>query len=469
VEIVVQPSGKKLQSLSLLSGGEKAMTAVALILSLFLIRPTPFCLLDEVDAPLDEANIGRFNQLVRDMATASQFVLITHNRRTMEAADTLYGITMEQAGISKVVSVSSAKPRSVRGRRWSPCGPSPWRPSSWSWRGCSRGDCSVAPARDRGAEAAPARATRARDARAGAREDARALRGEPRRRLLARRRGTDAALAELEEVLVSADVGAQVSGELVQGLRPRVGKDATPGTLREALRDELETLLAGPAAPVPTAKPWVVLVAGVNGVGKTTTIGRLAAMHREAGRRVMLVAADTFRGRGAEQLAVWAERTGSEIVRQAAGADPSAVVFDGMKAGRRPRDRRGARRHGWTSPHAHEPHGGTAQDPAHHRAPGARRSARDAPHRRRDDGQNAVSQARVFTEALGITGLVLTKLDGTARGGVAIAVRRELSAPITWIGVGEGVDDLRAFDAKQFAAALLAPPDSRDAHGARSP
>jgi chromosome segregation protein len=105
IEIVVQPAGKKLQSLSLLSGGEKALTAVSLILSLFLIRPTPFCLLDEVDAPLDEANIGRFNQLVRELATASQFVLITHNRRTMEAADTLYGITMEQAGVSKIVSV----------------------------------------------------------------------------------------------------------------------------------------------------------------------------------------------------------------------------------------------------------------------------------------------------------------------------------------------------------------------------
>jgi chromosome segregation protein len=105
IEIVVQPAGKKLQSLSLLSGGEKALTAVALILSLFLIRPTPFCLLDEVDAPLDEANIGRFNQVVREMALASQFVLITHNRRTMEAAETLYGITMEQAGVSKVVSV----------------------------------------------------------------------------------------------------------------------------------------------------------------------------------------------------------------------------------------------------------------------------------------------------------------------------------------------------------------------------
>jgi chromosome segregation protein len=105
VEIVVQPAGKKLQSLSLLSGGEKALTATGLVFALFLIRPTPFCLLDEVDAPLDEANIGRFNQIVRDMAQASQFVLITHNRRTMEVADTLYGITMERPGISKVVSV----------------------------------------------------------------------------------------------------------------------------------------------------------------------------------------------------------------------------------------------------------------------------------------------------------------------------------------------------------------------------
>jgi chromosome segregation protein len=105
IEIVVQPAGKHLRSLSLLSGGEKALTATALVLSLFLIRPTPFCLLDEVDAPLDEANIGRFNQLIREMSETSQFVLITHNRRTMEVADTLYGITMEQAGISKVVSV----------------------------------------------------------------------------------------------------------------------------------------------------------------------------------------------------------------------------------------------------------------------------------------------------------------------------------------------------------------------------
>ena len=281
--------------------------------------------------------------------------------------------------------------------------------------------------------------------------------------------GTDAALAELEEVLVSADVGTKVSNELVQGLRPRLGRGVDADMLREALRSELEAVLAGPPAPTPHAKPWVILVAGVNGVGKTTTIGRLAAMHRSAGRRVMLIAADTFRAAAAEQLTVWAERTDSEIVRQAAGADPSAVVFDGMKSA----VARGidvvlvdtaGRLHTRTN----------LMEELRKIRRIIAREVPEAPHETllvvdATTGQNAVSQARVFTEALGITGLVLTKLDGTARGGVAIAVRRELSAPITWIGVGEGIDDLRAFDAKQFAAALLAPPDSRDAHGARSP
>jgi fused signal recognition particle receptor len=281
--------------------------------------------------------------------------------------------------------------------------------------------------------------------------------------------GTDAALADLEEVLVSADVGAKVSGELVQGLRPRLPRGADADALREALRGELEAILAGPPAPAPHAKPWVILVAGVNGVGKTTTIGRLAAMHRSAGRRVMLVAADTFRAAASEQLAVWAERTGAEIVRQAAGADPSAVVFDGMKSA----VARGidvvlvdtaGRLHTRTN----------LMEELRKIRRIIARELPEAPHETllvvdATTGQNAVSQARVFTEALGITGLVLTKLDGTARGGVAIAVRRELSAPIAWIGVGEGVDDLRAFDAKQFAAALVAPPDARDAHGARSP
>ena len=268
--------------------------------------------------------------------------------------------------------------------------------------------------------------------------------------------GTDAALSDLEEVLVSADVGARVSSELVQGLRPRIGRGAGDAmALREALRAELETLLGGPPAPTPQAQPWVVLVAGVNGVGKTTTIGRLAAMHRAAGRRVLLVAADTFRAAASEQLAVWAERTGSELVRQVAGADPSAVVFDGVKSA----IARGidvvlvdtaGRLHTRTN----------LMEELRKIRRIIAREIPEAPHETllvvdATTGQNAVAQARVFTEALGVTGLVLTKLDGTARGGVAIAVRRELAAPITWIGVGEGMDDLRAFDAKQFADALL--------------
>ena len=279
---------------------------------------------------------------------------------------------------------------------------------------------------------------------------------------------TDAALSDLEEVLVSADVGARVSSELVHGLRVRIGTGADAATLREALRAELEALLDGPPAPTPQAQPWVILVVGVNGVGKTTTIGRLAALHREAGRRVLLVAADTFRAAASEQLAVWAERTGSEIVRQAAGADPSAVVFDGMKSAM-------ARRIDVvlvdTAGRLHTRANLMEELRKIRRI--ITREVPEAPHETllvvdATTGQNAVAQARVFTEALGVTGLVLTKLDGTARGGVAIAVRRELAAPITWIGVGEGVSDLRPFDAKQFAAALLPFRDPSSAEGARS-
>ncbi len=280
--------------------------------------------------------------------------------------------------------------------------------------------------------------------------------------------GTDAALAELEEVLVSADVGVRVAGELVAGVRARLGRGADAATIRTALHAELEALLAGGGAPTPQACPWVILVAGVNGVGKTTTIGRLAAMHRAAGRRVLLVAADTFRAAAAEQLAVWAERTGSDLVRQAAGADPSAVVFDAMKSAVARRidvvlvDTAG-RLHTRTN----------LMEELRKIRRIIAREVPDAPHETllvvdATTGQNAIAQARVFTEALGITGLVLTKLDGTARGGVAIAVRRELSAPIRWIGVGEGVNDLRSFDAQQFVAALLAL-DEHDRAGARSP
>jgi fused signal recognition particle receptor len=216
-----------------------------------------------------------------------------------------------------------------------------------------------------------------------------------------------------------------------------------------------------------SGRPHVVLVTGVNGVGKTTTIGKLAASYVAAGKRVLLVAGDTFRAAATEQLRVWAERTGAELVAQEQGANPSAVVFDGIKAARA-RDvdvvlvDTAGRLH-------------TRSNLMEELRKLRRVIAREipgAPHETllvldATTGQNAVAQARTFAEALDVTGLVLTKLDGTARGGVAIAVANETKLPLRYIGIGEGVDDLRPFDAPQFAAALLdsAETESRDPAG----
>ena len=201
----------------------------------------------------------------------------------------------------------------------------------------------------------------------------------------------------------------------------------------------------------------MILVTGVNGVGKTTTIGKLATRHAAAGKRVLLVAADTFRAAAGEQLAIWAQRAGVDLVQHAPGGDPSAVVFDGMKAA----IARGA--------------DVVLVDTAgrlHTRAPlidelrklrrVIAREVPGAPHETllvldATTGQNALSQARTFTEAVEVTGVILTKLDGTARGGVAIAVRHELGLPIRYIGVGEAAEDLRPFDAAEFVSALLGP------------
>src|SRR5262245_24201970 len=271
-------------------------------------------------------------------------------------------------------------------------------------------------------------------------------------------RGTrDAALAELEDALVTADVGVRTAAELVGRIERRIGRDANVSVVGSALRDEIAILLGTEVAPDPSAKPWIVLVVGVNGVGKTSTIGKLAALHRAAGRRVLLVAGDTFRAAAGEQLEVWAERAGAELIRQAAGADPSAVVFDGLKA---------ARARGIdvvlidTAGRLH-----TRTNLMEELRKVRRVVARDdptAPHETllvldATTGQNAVSQARTFTEAVGVTGVVLTKLDGTARGGVVIAVRHELNLPVRYVGVGEAIDDLRPFDPAEFVDALFEP------------
>jgi fused signal recognition particle receptor len=266
--------------------------------------------------------------------------------------------------------------------------------------------------------------------------------------------GREEVLEAVEEALLGADVGAQTTAALLDRVRATTGSgDAT--AVRNGLRAELKAILDPSGAVVPASSPWVVLVTGVNGVGKTTTIGKLAWLHRAQGRKVLLVAGDTFRAAAIDQLAVWADRVGADIVRHGQGADPSAVVFDGLRAAQA----RGA--------------DVVLVDTAgrlHTRAPlmdelrkvrrTMERELPGAPHEvllvlDATTGQNALNQARAFVDAAGVTGVVVTKLDGTAKGGVVAAVGRELGIPVRYVGVGEGADDLRAFDAEEFVAGLL--------------
>ena len=270
-------------------------------------------------------------------------------------------------------------------------------------------------------------------------------------------RPVDVILGELEEALVGADVGTRTTEALLDRVRATVGRAAASDEIRRELRRAILEAVASEPGPSPEGRPWVILVTGVNGVGKTTTIGKLAMRYVAAGKKVLLVAADTFRAAAGDQLAVWAHRAGVDLVQHAPGGDPSAVVFDGMKAA----VARGA--------------DVVLVDTAgrlHTRAPlidelrklrrVIAREVPGAPHETllvldATTGQNALSQAKTFTEAVEVTGVILTKLDGTARGGVAIAVRHELGLPIRYIGVGEAAEDLRPFDAAEFVSALLGP------------
>jgi fused signal recognition particle receptor len=262
----------------------------------------------------------------------------------------------------------------------------------------------------------------------------------------------------LEEALIGADVGVATSQALVEGVRSEVGAGAGEETVRAALRRRmLAAFRSAPRPEVPSAGPRVVLVTGVNGVGKTTTIGKLAARHRDAGHKVLLVAGDTFRAAAADQLEAWGERVGVSVVRHQAGGSPAAVVYDGMAA---------AVARGVdvvlvdTAGRLH------TRKPLVEELRKVRRVIAEAvpgaPHETllvldATTGQNALSQARTFLEAIEITGVVLTKLDGTARGGVTLAVAHDLGLPITDVGVGEREADLRPFDAEEFVDALLGP------------
>jgi fused signal recognition particle receptor len=279
--------------------------------------------------------------------------------------------------------------------------------------------------------------------------------------ILQNRRWDEAVLDEMEESLIAADVGVTASAKLIAALRrrPPNGSGDLVQEMIARLQSAIVEMLQNPR-PIPTVqplsvRPWVVLVLGVNGVGKTTTIGKLAAHHRAAGRKALLVAADTFRAAAIEQLDIWGQRIGADVVKHRPGSDPSAVVFDGMQAAKS----RGAdvllidtagRLH--TKVHLIE-------ELKKIRRVITREQA-DAPHDTllvldATTGQNGLQQARVFKEAADITGIVLTKLDGTAKGGVIIAIQEELAVPVKYIGVGEDVDDLQPFDAASFARALF--------------
>jgi len=273
------------------------------------------------------------------------------------------------------------------------------------------------------------------------------------------RRWDEQATEAMEESLLAADVGVKATQKLMGALRKQSpSREQDPaGEMAERLQDAMIQILTPKAAVTPplSARPWVILFLGVNGVGKTTTIGKMAAQYREAGKKVLLVAGDTFRAAAIEQLEAWGQRAGVEIIKHRAGADPSAVVFDGMQAAKS----RGidvllidtaGRLH--TKLHLIEELKKIRRIIA--------REQPDAPHETllvldATTGQNGLQQARVFKEATDISGIVLTKLDGTAKGGVIIGIQEELNVPVRYIGVGEDIDDLLPFDPTRFVQALF--------------
>ena len=267
----------------------------------------------------------------------------------------------------------------------------------------------------------------------------------------------DDMLEELEELLITADMGVQTTMDIMERIAQKRSRIAGAKELKAALKEEIlayfEVLLA-PAAEA-AAKPHVVMVVGVNGVGKTTTIGKLAAHESRHGKKVLIAAADTFRAAAIEQMAIWAERAGADIVRNKDHADPAAVAYDSVDA---------AVSRGTdivfvdTAGRLHTKVNLMEEIKKIQRTLAKRLP--DAPHEvllvlDATTGQNALSQAKMFNEALGVTGIALTKLDGTAKGGIVVSICSSLNIPLKYIGVGESVEDLQTFDPKRFVEALF--------------
>src|SRR5882724_3235970 len=266
-------------------------------------------------------------------------------------------------------------------------------------------------------------------------------------------------LEELEYALITADIGSPTTNEILERVRQRVDRKLVgdAAELKTLIREHLLEVLQATEKPLPqvTEPPAVIMVVGVNGSGKTTSIGKLTRRIQSEGRSVILCAADTFRAAAIEQLEIWAERTGAPMIRQQPGSDPSAVLFDAIHAAR-------ARKIDCvivdTAGRLHTKTNLMAELEKMRRT--AARVIPEAPHEvllvlEATTGQNGLEQARKFTESSAVTGIILTKLDGTAKGGVVVAISRELNLPIRYVGVGEQLDDLLPFEPETFVASLF--------------
>jgi fused signal recognition particle receptor len=264
-------------------------------------------------------------------------------------------------------------------------------------------------------------------------------------------------LEELEEILILADIGISTTSKIIEGIRQKAKerKIYDASQIKELLAEEVYEILQKDVEPFTLTSPMVILIVGVNGVGKTTTIGKLAYMYKKEGKKVMLAAGDTFRAAAIDQLEIWAERVNCPIIKHQEGSDPASVIFDGIQA---------SKARGIdilicdTAGRLHN-----KKNLMEELRKIRRVIDREYPEARVETflvldattGQNALQQAKIFKEVSDITGIVLTKLDGTAKGGIVVAIKSELNVPIRYIGMGEGIEDLQAFDAKSFVSAIF--------------
>ena len=490
LQVMAQPTGKVIDNVSLLSGGERCLTALSLLFAVYLVKPSPFCMLDEADAPLDDVNIGRFVNMLREFSNNTQFLVITHNKLTMETANHLYGVTMMEPGISNIVSVSfhdvaetqsdqelskaiADRRREIDRKRDERR--TPWRRRSDQGRVA---EISEGIAEDPGGSGGrPAVHIRpARQAGRGHPGPDRGIADQRRhggpvggrhhpqhREAGSRRRAARPPWTRFSEV-IRGDV-VQILTTATPKVRP-ISWEENRHPARRAKKQEGQegqegqtTDAAVPLSPNPRRRPRsglrVIFVVGVNGTGKTTSIAKLAHLLKSEGQQVLLAAGDTFRAAAVEQLEIWAERIGVDCISQGTGADPAAVVFDALSAGEARGCRRGHRRYRRSPAHQEQPDGRTGQGGPRHPQEDRTRS-RDPAGGRRQHRPERPGPGQDLRRDDSRAGMILTKLDGTAKGGIVVAIAETLGLPVRYVGMGEQVGRPGRLRPEAFAEALFA-------------